>query len=116
MTHYIIKLAISAAVIVVVSEISKRSSFVGGLFASLPLTSFLALLWLYHDTKDVAKVAALSTSILWLVIPSLVFFIALPALLKTKVGFYASFSIATAVMLASYGLMLLVLRMFKIEI
>jgi hypothetical protein len=74
------------------------------------------MLWLYHDTKDAAKVSALSTSIFWLVLPSLVFFIALPALLKSGVQFYASFAAATAIMLACYGLMLLILRKFNVSI
>jgi hypothetical protein len=116
MTQYIIKLLISATVIVAVSEVSKRSTFLGGLLASLPLTSFLAMLWLYHDTRDAAKVAALSTSIFWLVLPSLFFFIALPLLLKTKLHFYASFAAATAIMLACYGLMLVVLKSLGIKV
>jgi hypothetical protein len=110
MTQYIIKLLISAAIIVAVSEISKRSSLIGGLFASLPLTSFLAMLWLYRDTQDAAKVSALSTNIFWLVLPSLVFFFALPALLKSHINFYASFAGATAIMLACYGVMVLILK------
>jgi len=110
MTQYIIRLILSAGIIVAVSEISKRNSFVGGLVASLPLTSFLAMLWLYHDTHDAAKVARLSSSIFWLVLPSLVFFLALPALLKTRLNFYASFATATMIMLACYGGMLLVLK------
>ena len=116
MTQYIIKVVISAVIIVAVSEVSKRSSFLGGLLASLPLTSFLAMLWLYHDTKDGAKVAALSTSIFWLVLPSLVFFIALPALLKNGMNFYASFSVATVIMLAAYGLMLVTLGKLQMKI
>jgi hypothetical protein len=114
MTQYIIKLLITAAIIVAVSEISKRSSSLGGLLASLPLTSFLAMLWLYHDTHDTAKVAALSTSIFWLVLPSLTFFIALPALLKIHLNFHASFAGATAIMLACYGLMVLILKRFHV--
>ena len=114
MTQYLIKLFVSAAIIVAVSEISKRSSFIGGLLASLPLTSFLAMLWLYTDTHDAAKVASLSTSIFWLVLPSLVFFIALPALLKAHVNFYASFAAATGIMLGCYGLMILILKRFNI--
>jgi uncharacterized membrane protein (GlpM family) len=110
MMQYLIKLLVSAAIIVAVSEISKRSTFLGGLVASLPLTSFLAMLWLYHDTRDAAKVARLSTSILWLVLPSLVFFFALPALLKTKLNFYLSFAAATGIMLACYGVTVLALR------
>src|SRR5215510_3767474 len=115
MTQYLIKLILSAGIIVAVSEISKRSSFIGGLLASLPLTSLLAMLWLYHDTKDAGKVAALSNSILWLVLPSLIFFITLPVLLR-KLNFYAGFGMATALMLAGYGLMLVILRKVGIKV
>jgi hypothetical protein len=116
MMQYLIKLLVSAAIIVAVSEISKRSTFFGGLLASLPLTSFLAMPWLYHDTRDAVKVAALSTSILWLVLPSLVFFLALPALVKTKLSFYLSFAGATVIMLVCYGVMLVVLKKLGIKI
>ena len=114
MTQYIIKVLISSLLIVAITEISKRSSFLGGLLASLPLVSFLALIWLYVDTGDTAKVAALSKSIFWLVLPSLIFFIALPPLLKAKLNFSASMALATAAMLVAYGAMLLVLRKFNI--
>ena len=88
MTYTILKFGLSAAVIVAVSEIAKRSSLLGGLLASLPLTSLLAFVWLWQDTRDAQKVAALSSSILWLVLPSLVLFLVLPALLKRGVHFY----------------------------
>ena len=55
MTQYILKVAISAALIVAVSEISKRSTFIGALLASLPLVSVLGMLWLYLDTRDTAR-------------------------------------------------------------
>jgi uncharacterized membrane protein (GlpM family) len=115
MTQFLIKLILSAGIIAAVSEISKRSSFLGGLLASLPLTSFLAMLWLYHDTKDAGKVAALSTSILWLVLPSLIFFVALPVLLK-RMNFYLGFVSATALMLAGYGVMVVVLKKVGVKI
>ncbi len=111
MTQYIIKILVTTALVVAVSELSKRHSFAAGLLASLPLLSLLAMLWLYFDTKDTGKVAALSTSIFWLVFPSLVFFLALPPLLlKAKLNFYLSFGLATALMLACYGLMLIGLK------
>ncbi len=110
MTQYVVKVLITAALIVAVSEVSKRSTFLGGLLASLPLVSFLALLWLYLDTKDTAKVAALSTSIFWMVLPSLVFFLALPALMKMKCSFALSFGLATTLMFASSGAMGVILK------
>jgi hypothetical protein len=109
MTYYLIKLFLSAAIIVGVSEVSKRSSLAGGLLASLPLVSFLGMIWLYLDTKDVEKVAGLSRSIFWLVLPSLSLFLVLPLLLK-RWGFAVSLSISTVVMLACYLLMVFVLK------
>jgi F0F1-type ATP synthase assembly protein I len=109
MTYYVIKVLISAAIIVAVSEISKRSSFLGGLLASLPLVSFLGLIWLYWDTKDLNKVAGLSTSIFWLVLPSLSLFLVLPMFLR-KYGFFTSLSLSTVIMLACYVLMVFILK------
>jgi hypothetical protein len=109
MTYYLIKLFLSAAIIVGVSEVSKRSSLAGGLLASLPLVSFLGMIWLYLDTKDVDKVAGLSRSIFWLVLPSLSLFLVLPLALK-RWGFAVSLSISTVVMLACYLLMVFVLK------
>jgi len=116
MMHAIIKFSLSAAILVAVSEIAKRSSLLGGLLASLPLTSLLAFIWLWQDTRDAARVAALSTSILWLVLPSLVLFLVLPALLKRGLNFYSALGVAVVAMLASYGVMLAVLGKFGIKL
>lgn len=116
MTQYLIKVLLSAGLIVAVAEVSKRSSLLGGMLASLPLVSFFAMMWLYLDTKDAGKVAALSTSIFWLVLPSLVFFLALPALLKFKMNFYLCFGLAAALMLVAYALLLAVLRRVGINL
>ena len=116
MMHTVLKFAISAALIVGISEVAKRSSFLGGLLGSLPLVSLLAFVWLYRDTGDTAKVAALSTSIFWLVLPSLALFLALPVLLKRGVSFYPALGAAVAVMLMGYGAMVFVLTKLGIKL
>jgi len=88
MAQYFIKLFLSAGIIVLVSEISKRSTLVGGVTASLPLVSILAMVWLYRDTGDSQKVAELATTILWLVIPSLILFAVFPWMIERGYGFY----------------------------
>ena len=110
MTYYIIKVLITAALIVLIAEISKRSSFIGAVLASIPLTSILAMLWLYIDTGSVDKVSELASSIFWLVLPSLALFLTLPALLSQGIGFYLSLSISIIVTAACYFLMIMVLR------
>ena len=105
MIYPVVKVLISALIIVAVSELSKRSSFAGGILASLPLVSLLAMVWLYRETHDPARIAALSTSIFWLVLPSLVLFLVLPALLKRHMSFYAALLLSVVAMLAAYGVM-----------
>ena len=94
MWHYALKIILSAVVLVAVSELAKRSSFWGAALASLPLTSLLAFVWLYLDSGEVQKVSDLSQGILWLILPSLVLFIALPLLLRSGVGFWLSLAIS----------------------
>jgi uncharacterized membrane protein (GlpM family) len=115
MWYYVIKVLVSSVLIVAISEISKRSSFWGGILASVPLVSVLAFIWLYIDTKSVEKISQLSYSIFWLVIPSLSLFITLPLLLK-KVDFPAAMFISIIIMIGCYYLMVFVLGKFGIKI
>lgn len=116
MIYYIVKVLTSSIIIVLISEISKRSSFWGSVLASIPLVSFLAFIWHYIDTKDVTKIAELSSGIFWLVIPSLVFFISFPILLKRNVNFYLSMILATAIMVFCYFILIWILKKFGIKI
>jgi hypothetical protein len=111
-----IKIAITAVLVVAISEVAKRSSLLGAVLASIPLTSVLAMIWLYADTGDAGKVADLATGIFWLVLPSLVLFIALPLLLRAGWPFAASLALSCALTVAAYFLMLAALKRFGIAI
>jgi hypothetical protein len=113
--EYALKVGVTAVVVVGVTELAKRSSFWGALLASLPLTSLLAFVWLYHDTGDVRSVARLSRSIFWLVLPSLTLFLALPALLRAW-PFWPSLAAASLVTVAVYGVLVWVLRYFNVSL
>jgi predicted permease len=104
MTYYLVKLLLSALLIVAVSEISKRTGYFGGLVASLPLVSLLAIGWMWFETGDAAKIADFSRSVFWFVLPSLLFFVLLPALLP-RLGFYAALGLACAATAGGYALM-----------
>ncbi len=113
MLRIVIKFLLSAAIVVSVSEIAKRSSTAGSLLASLPLVSVLSLIWLYQDTGDIEKVATLSTDIFWLVIPSLVMFVVLPVLLRRGVGFYPALGASIAAMLICVGFGAVLVQKFR---
>ena len=116
MSWYLTKLAITAVLIVSISEISRINTFIGALFASIPLVSVLAMLWLYIDTHDVEQISSLTISIFWLVLPSLSLFVILPLLLKAQVPFYASMTIGLAIMVGCYFTMVILLRKFGISL
>lgn len=110
MTYFLIKTLVTALVVAGVSELARRYNFFAAALASLPLTSVLAFIWLYHDTHDLAKISALSYSILWLVIPSLIFFVMFPLLLKWEIAFYPALAISCMTMSAGYALFFYVSR------
>jgi hypothetical protein len=103
--YLVIKAALSGVIVAAVSEIARRYPGWGGLVASLPLTSLLAMIWLWRDTGDASRVADLSQSTIWFILPSLPLFIALPMLLRAGVGFWASLALVIVGTLALYALM-----------
>ena len=116
MAYAVLKFVVSAALIVAISEIAKRSSFLAAILASIPLVSVLAMIWLYVETREVEKVAVLATGIFWLVIPSLVLFLSLPVLLRAGLHFYVSLPLSIGLTATAYFLMLLALRQAGIQL
>lgn len=90
MTLYLLKILVSALVILVISEVAKRNTFVAAVITSIPLTSILAFIWLHLETGDSAKLAELSSQIFWLGIPSFLFFVLFPLFLRLDFGFWPS--------------------------
>ena len=115
MIYIILKTLISAIVIVSVSEIAKKSSLFAGLLASIPLTSFLAFIWLYWEKRDSQMVIDLSNSILLMIIPSFTFFIILPLALKFNNSFTMSMILATISTILAYLIFTLILNKIGIN-
>ena len=107
--YFIIKILISAIIIASVSELGKRSSLAAAVLASLPLTSILAMTWLYRDTQDTNKVVLFSKGVFWAVLPSLVFFIVFPILIKTGLNFKWAMLASSVVMIIAYTIYVAVL-------
>lgn len=101
--YLVVKALLSGVIVAVASEAARRSSLLGAVIVSLPLTSILAMIWLYRDTHDSGEVADLSWSILWVVVPSVVFFVALPLLLRSDVSFWVALVVASALTAVAYA-------------
>ena len=95
---------LSGAIVVGASELAKKTTLLGALVVSIPITSIMTMIWLYRDTGDVEKIASFSESVLWLVLPSLVLFIVLPILLRQGWGFTSALSVGIVGTVLAYGI------------
>lgn len=100
---FVLKVLISALLIAGASELAKRSTVAGALLASLPLTSVLAMVWLFAQTRDAQAVASFSMNVFWAVLVSLPMFPVLSLLLRRGVGFPAALAVACALAAGGYG-------------
>lgn len=115
MAWLITKYLLTAALVVLVSEVAKRSDKFGALIAALPLVSVLALIWLYMEHQPEQKIADQARYTFWYVVPTLPMFLAFPALLP-RIGFWPTLLASAALTIVCFGLLALFVRRFGIEL
>ena len=86
MLFYIIKVLFTSVIIVLVTEVAKRSDKLGGLLAALPLTTILIISWMYFEGFSNEKISKHMLYTAFFVIPTLPMFLIFP-LLITKFNF-----------------------------
>jgi len=116
MLYYLIKIIVSALLILAISEIAKRHSGFAALVASLPITSVLAFIWLHVESTPNEQLAELSGQIFWLVLPSLILFLAFTFMLRQGINFWLSLSLSMAATACAYLALLPWLKRFGISL
>ncbi len=109
------KYAVTAFMVVLISEVAKRSDKLGGLIAALPLVTVLTLVWLHIEGQAEAKISNHAWYTFWYVVPTLPMFVLFPALLP-RLGFWATMGAGVLVTVASFALFAAVVRRFGIEL
>ena len=115
MLWLIVKYLVTAAVVVVISELAKRSDKLGGLIAALPLVTIMALVWLYLEKQPEEKIANQAWFTFWYVLPTLPMFLAFPFLLP-RLGFWLTLGVSVLISLSCFGLLSVVLSRFGIDL
>ncbi|MFP5383604.1 MAG: DUF3147 family protein [Gammaproteobacteria bacterium] len=115
MSWIVTKYLVTAAVVVMVSELAKRSDKLGGLVAALPLVTVLALIWLYVEKQPADRIANHAWYTFWYVIPTLPMFLVFPALLS-RIGFWPTLLACIVLTVACFALFAVVVRRFGIEL
>ena len=116
MLYLVLKAGLSGVIIAVASELARRAPALGALILSLPLVSLLAMLWLWRDTGDSARIAALSESTFWYVLPTLPMFLVMPAMLRHGAGFWPTLAASAALTFVLYLCTIWVLGKFGVTL
>ncbi|MGJ8673906.1 DUF3147 family protein [Rubritalea sp.] len=114
-----LKYLITAGLVVLVSEIAKRSDKVGALIASLPLVTTLAMIWMFVELKGDAQVDKIGNHAwytFWYVLPTLPMFLVIPWMLKKGIHFgwaMGAYCVGTIIL---FVLLHLVLKKFGVPL
>lgn len=115
MAYLILKYGITAGVIVLVSEIAKRSDKIGALITSLPMITVLTLIWLHFEKQPSDKIGKYSYYTFWYIVPTMPMFLIFPYI-NSKVGFWIALLISVIVTMILFGAYTLILRRFGINL
>lgn len=107
------KYLVTAAIVVLVSELARRHERFGALVAALPLVTLLAILLMYAERQPPQRIAEFAAYTFWYVLPSLPFFLAFPALLP-RVGFWPALLLGAVLAVVCFFALALVLKRFGI--
>ena len=81
MLFYITKILFTSVIIVLITEIAKKSDKFGGLVAALPLTTILVIFWMYFEGFSNEKISKHMLYTAFFVIPTLPMFLIFPLLI-----------------------------------
>lgn len=112
--YLLFKTLITALVVVGVSELAKRHTLLASIIAALPIVSLLTFTWIYIETKDTQKVAALCEGIGWFILPTMVFFFLFPWLLRKDYSFISAMLLSLVPMTLAYFAFLWIKDHFKL--
>lgn len=115
MAWLVTKYLITAAVVVLVSELARRSDKLGALVAALPLVTLLTLIWLHVEGQGEGKVANHAWYTFWYVVPTLPMFLAFPWLLP-RLGFWPILLACALLTMVCFAVFALLVRRFGIEL
>ena len=115
MLWIIIKYLTTAAIIVTISEIAKRSDRLGALVAALPTVTILALVWMYVEGQGNRRLASHAFYTFWYVLPTLPMFLIFPYLLG-RFSFWVTLLCSGLISVACFWLIYLLLKYFGINL
>lgn len=116
MSLLITKYLVTAFVIVVVSEIARRTDRMGALIAALPFVTIMVMVWLHLEKQGMDKIANHAYFTFWYVIPTLPMFLAMPWLLAKGLSFWLALALCIVLTIICYLLTAWIAHFFGVNL
>ena len=115
-TSDLVKLAVTAVVIVLVTKIQLFSDRLSALLIALPFTSLIAMVWMQAGGQGSTRIANHAEGTFWFVLPTLPMFLILPWMLRHGWNFWSALAANCAITVACFWITVVVLRRFGIDL
>ena len=112
----LVKLFLSAAIIVIVNKVQLFSVRLSALLIALPLTSLVAMVWMQQGGQTPQRIANHAEGTFWFVLPTLPMFLFLPWMLRQGYAFWTSLAANCLLTAVLFWLTVVVLRRFGIDL
>jgi hypothetical protein len=110
------KILLSAVVIVLVTKVQLVSDRLSALLIALPLTSLIAMVWMYHGGQSTERLANHAEGTFWFVLPTLPMFLIIPWMLRNGWSFWAALAVNCLATIAFFWITVVILRRFGIDL
>jgi hypothetical protein len=115
MAFLLTKYFVTAGIVVLVSELAKRSDKLGAFVAAMPTVTILVLIWLFIENQTAEKITNHAWYTFWYVIPTLPMFLVFPYLMP-RLGFWTSLGAGVLTTVMFFAVIALILRRFGVEL
>ncbi len=112
----VVKVLITAVIILLVNKVQLCSDKLSALLIALPLTSLLAMIWMWHGGQSTSRIAGHAEGTFWFVLPTLPMFLILPWMLRHGWGFWSALSVNCVITTVFFWLTVIILRKFSIDL
>ena len=112
----VVKVLLSAVIIVIVNKVQLVNDRLSALLIALPLTSLLAMIWMYQGGQSTQRLANHAEGTFWFVLPTLPMFLILPWMLRNGWGFWSALLANCLLTVGFFWLTVYVLRKFGIDL
>ena len=112
----IVKVLLTAVIILLVNKVQLFSDKLSALLIALPLTSLLAMIWMWHGGQSNSRIAGHAEGTFWFVLPTLPMFLILPWMLRHGWSFWSALAVNCVLTTVFFWLTVIILRKFGIDL